>query len=172
MLGSDSRGVCVVGGVRGCFIAPFKDLIDEIVSCLCTWFLFYLFFRYDEWIKADKIVRPANKNVPKIKHRKKIKVRVHRVVTFQLEPGFWCREANHWLCSILTEQSGEGARQVGEAQWQRSPRPFIQLEPRPTLQMWPESGCLFQDGRGWGQRDSAVSSQVYRNYFYPQWPAR
>uniref|UniRef100_A0A4W6CJD5 AT-rich interaction domain 4B n=1 Tax=Lates calcarifer TaxID=8187 RepID=A0A4W6CJD5_LATCA len=29
---------------------------------------------YDEWIKADKIVRPANKNVPKIKHRKKIKV--------------------------------------------------------------------------------------------------
>uniref|UniRef100_A0A8B9L497 Translocase of outer mitochondrial membrane 20 n=1 Tax=Astyanax mexicanus TaxID=7994 RepID=A0A8B9L497_ASTMX len=30
--------------------------------------------RYDEWIKADKIVRPANKNVPKIKHRKKIKV--------------------------------------------------------------------------------------------------
>ncbi|XP_006807719.1 AT-rich interactive domain-containing protein 4B isoform X2 [Neolamprologus brichardi] len=28
---------------------------------------------YDEWIKADKIVRPANKNVPKIKHRKKIK---------------------------------------------------------------------------------------------------
>ncbi|XP_030879102.1 uncharacterized protein LOC102742577 [Leptonychotes weddellii] len=30
-------------------------------------------FRYDEWIKADKIVRPADKNVPKIKHRKKIK---------------------------------------------------------------------------------------------------
>ncbi|XP_062375046.1 AT-rich interactive domain-containing protein 4B isoform X2 [Sardina pilchardus] len=29
--------------------------------------------RYDEWVKADKIVRPANKNVPKIKHRKKIK---------------------------------------------------------------------------------------------------
>uniref|UniRef100_A0A671LGU3 Translocase of outer mitochondrial membrane 20 n=1 Tax=Sinocyclocheilus anshuiensis TaxID=1608454 RepID=A0A671LGU3_9TELE len=29
--------------------------------------------RYDEWIKADKIVRPANKNVSKIKHRKKIK---------------------------------------------------------------------------------------------------
>ncbi|XP_058240369.1 AT-rich interactive domain-containing protein 4B isoform X3 [Hemibagrus wyckioides] len=29
--------------------------------------------RYDEWIKADKIVQPANKNVPKIKHRKKIK---------------------------------------------------------------------------------------------------
>ncbi|XP_060942649.1 AT-rich interactive domain-containing protein 4B isoform X4 [Limanda limanda] len=28
---------------------------------------------YDEWIKADKIVRPANKNVSKIKHRKKIK---------------------------------------------------------------------------------------------------
>lgn len=70
MLGSDSRGVCVVGGVRGYFCAPFKDLNDEIVSCLCTLF----FFRYDEWIKADKIVRPANKNVPKIKHRKKIKV--------------------------------------------------------------------------------------------------
>lgn len=33
--------------------------------------------RYDEWIKADKIVRPANKNVPKVKHRKKIKVRRH-----------------------------------------------------------------------------------------------
>uniref|UniRef100_A0A4W5MM63 ARID domain-containing protein n=1 Tax=Hucho hucho TaxID=62062 RepID=A0A4W5MM63_9TELE len=30
--------------------------------------------RYDEWVKADKIVRPANKNVQKIKHRKKIKV--------------------------------------------------------------------------------------------------
>ncbi|MBN3271890.1 ARI4B protein, partial [Polyodon spathula] len=30
--------------------------------------------RYDEWIKADKIVRPADKNVPKIKHRKKIKM--------------------------------------------------------------------------------------------------
>ncbi|XP_048341761.1 AT-rich interactive domain-containing protein 4B isoform X2 [Sphaerodactylus townsendi] len=29
--------------------------------------------RYDEWIKAEKIVRPADKNVPKIKHRKKIK---------------------------------------------------------------------------------------------------
>ncbi|XP_019902037.3 AT-rich interactive domain-containing protein 4B isoform X2 [Esox lucius] len=28
---------------------------------------------YDEWVKADKIVRPANKNVQKIKHRKKIK---------------------------------------------------------------------------------------------------
>lgn len=39
-------------------------------------FFFSVFlFRYDEWIKADKIVRPANKNVPKIKHRKKIKVR-------------------------------------------------------------------------------------------------
>ncbi|XP_033000202.1 AT-rich interactive domain-containing protein 4B isoform X3 [Lacerta agilis] len=29
--------------------------------------------KYDEWIKAEKIVRPADKNVPKIKHRKKIK---------------------------------------------------------------------------------------------------
>ncbi|XP_075452885.1 AT-rich interactive domain-containing protein 4B isoform X4 [Ascaphus truei] len=29
--------------------------------------------RYDEWIKADNIVRPADKSVPKIKHRKKIK---------------------------------------------------------------------------------------------------
>ncbi|KAM9212753.1 LOW QUALITY PROTEIN: AT-rich interactive domain-containing protein 4B-like [Dugong dugon] len=28
---------------------------------------------YDEWIKADKIVRPADKNVPKIKHQKKVK---------------------------------------------------------------------------------------------------
>ncbi|XP_027021588.1 AT-rich interactive domain-containing protein 4B isoform X3 [Tachysurus fulvidraco] len=34
--------------------------------------------RYDEWIKADKIVRPANKNVPKIKHRKKIKTKTER----------------------------------------------------------------------------------------------
>uniref|UniRef100_A0AAQ5ZJ32 ARID domain-containing protein n=1 Tax=Amphiprion ocellaris TaxID=80972 RepID=A0AAQ5ZJ32_AMPOC len=33
---------------------------------------------YDEWIKADKIVRPANKNVPKIKHRKKIKNKTER----------------------------------------------------------------------------------------------
>ncbi|KAG8444511.1 hypothetical protein GDO86_009612 [Hymenochirus boettgeri] len=29
--------------------------------------------RYDEWIKADRIVRPVDKSVPKIKHRKKIK---------------------------------------------------------------------------------------------------
>ncbi|XP_053088576.1 AT-rich interactive domain-containing protein 4B isoform X4 [Pangasianodon hypophthalmus] len=34
--------------------------------------------RYDEWIKADKIVRPANKNVTKIKHRKKIKNKTER----------------------------------------------------------------------------------------------
>ncbi|XP_048387716.2 AT-rich interactive domain-containing protein 4B isoform X2 [Stegostoma tigrinum] len=34
--------------------------------------------RYDEWIKADKIVRPADKNVPKIKHRKKIKGKVDK----------------------------------------------------------------------------------------------
>lgn len=33
---------------------------------------------YDEWIKADKIVRPANKNVQKIKHRKKIKNKAER----------------------------------------------------------------------------------------------
>ncbi|XP_078787664.1 AT-rich interactive domain-containing protein 4B isoform X4 [Oryzias latipes] len=33
---------------------------------------------YDEWIKADKILRPANKNVPKIKHRKKIKNKAER----------------------------------------------------------------------------------------------
>ncbi|KAK5853772.1 hypothetical protein PBY51_014900 [Eleginops maclovinus] len=34
--------------------------------------------RYDEWIKAEKIVRPANKNVQKIKHRKKIKNKAER----------------------------------------------------------------------------------------------
>ncbi|XP_039594780.1 AT-rich interactive domain-containing protein 4B isoform X1 [Polypterus senegalus] len=34
--------------------------------------------RYDEWIKADKIVRPADKNVPKIKHRKKIKSKIDK----------------------------------------------------------------------------------------------
>uniref|UniRef100_F7B7Q4 AT-rich interactive domain-containing protein 4B n=1 Tax=Monodelphis domestica TaxID=13616 RepID=F7B7Q4_MONDO len=34
--------------------------------------------RYDEWIKADKIVRPADKNVPKIKHRKKIKNKIDK----------------------------------------------------------------------------------------------
>nr|XP_055025279.1 AT-rich interactive domain-containing protein 4B isoform X2 [Misgurnus anguillicaudatus] len=34
--------------------------------------------RYDEWIRADKIVKPANKNVPKIKHRKKIKNKSER----------------------------------------------------------------------------------------------
>ncbi|XP_074079073.1 AT-rich interactive domain-containing protein 4B isoform X6 [Macrotis lagotis] len=33
---------------------------------------------YDEWIKADKIVRPADKNVPKIKHRKKIKNKIDK----------------------------------------------------------------------------------------------
>lgn len=47
-------------------------------------FCFISDFRYDEWIKADKIVRPANKNVPKIKHRKKIKVKASRTVTFLL----------------------------------------------------------------------------------------
>lgn len=41
-------------------------------------FIFIFVLRYDEWIKADEIVRPANKNVPKVKHRKKIKVRRHR----------------------------------------------------------------------------------------------
>lgn len=39
-----------------------------------SFMLIFFNFRYDEWIKADKIVRPADKNVPKIKHRKKIKV--------------------------------------------------------------------------------------------------
>ncbi|XP_052333404.1 AT-rich interactive domain-containing protein 4B-like isoform X5 [Oncorhynchus keta] len=34
--------------------------------------------RYDEWVEADKIVRPANKNVQKIKHRKKIKNKAER----------------------------------------------------------------------------------------------
>lgn len=43
----------------------------------CIFMLFSFNFRYDEWIKADKIVRPADKNVPKIKHRKKIKVSVY-----------------------------------------------------------------------------------------------
>lgn len=66
--------VSVVDGMK-CLLASFKGLIDEIV-CL------YFNFRYDEWIKADKIVRPANKNVPKIKHRKKIKVRFQKVVKF------------------------------------------------------------------------------------------
>lgn len=42
----------------------------------------FLFKRYDEWIKADKIVRPANKNVPKIKHRKKIKVKISHAYLF------------------------------------------------------------------------------------------
>lgn len=51
-----------------------------MVSCLL-----YLTFRYDEWIKADKIVRPANKNVPKIKHRKKIKVRVGEIAILLLK---------------------------------------------------------------------------------------
>ncbi|KAJ8285034.1 hypothetical protein COCON_G00038840 [Conger conger] len=34
--------------------------------------------RYDEWIKADKIIRPANKNAQKVKHRKKIKNKAER----------------------------------------------------------------------------------------------
>ncbi|XP_057198926.1 AT-rich interactive domain-containing protein 4B isoform X3 [Triplophysa rosa] len=33
---------------------------------------------YDEWIRADKIIRPATKNVSKIKHRKKIKNKSER----------------------------------------------------------------------------------------------
>uniref|UniRef100_A0A8C4ZR74 AT-rich interaction domain 4B n=1 Tax=Gadus morhua TaxID=8049 RepID=A0A8C4ZR74_GADMO len=44
--------------------------------------------RYDEWVKADKIIRPANKNVPKIKHRKKIKVCVCLCVVFHCDPSF------------------------------------------------------------------------------------
>ncbi|KAB1271162.1 AT-rich interactive domain-containing protein 4B [Camelus dromedarius] len=42
-------------------------------SYFCIFIFISFNFRYDEWIKADKIVRPADKNVPKIKHRKKIK---------------------------------------------------------------------------------------------------
>ncbi|KAJ8392457.1 hypothetical protein AAFF_G00075820 [Aldrovandia affinis] len=34
--------------------------------------------RYDEWIKAEKIIRPANKNAQKVKHRKKIKNKAER----------------------------------------------------------------------------------------------
>ncbi|KAJ8246139.1 hypothetical protein GJAV_G00264060 [Gymnothorax javanicus] len=34
--------------------------------------------RYDEWIKADKIIRPSNKNAQKVKHRKKIKSKAER----------------------------------------------------------------------------------------------
>lgn len=49
--------------------------VDDLnVKAVLFLVLIFVFFRYDEWIKADKIVRPANKNVPKIKHRKKIKV--------------------------------------------------------------------------------------------------
>lgn len=44
------------------------------VVYVCIFISISFNFRYDEWIKADKIVRPADKNVPKIKHRKKIKV--------------------------------------------------------------------------------------------------
>lgn len=42
-------------------------------------------FRYDEWIKADKIVKPANKNVPKVKHRKKIKVTRFGIMDFETQ---------------------------------------------------------------------------------------
>lgn len=61
------------------------------MSLLLDLFYFFLYvyfvFRYDEWIKADKILRPANKNVPKIKHRKKIKVRFQSAVHYQRGPG-------------------------------------------------------------------------------------
>lgn len=77
MSGTDSTGVCVLRGVNGCFLALFK--IPLMKRSLIFDFIFD--FRYDEWIKADKIVRPANKNVPKIKHRKKIKVQRRRPVT-------------------------------------------------------------------------------------------
>lgn len=80
MSGADSTGVRVLRGVSGCFLALFK--IRLMKRSLVFYFIFY--FRYDEWIKADKIVRPANKNVPKIKHRKKIKVRRRRRVMFPL----------------------------------------------------------------------------------------
>ncbi|KAL4639892.1 AT-rich interactive domain-containing protein 4B isoform X2 [Arapaima gigas] len=48
-----------------------SDLDDgEVVYLVhyCGWNV-----RYDEWVKADKIVRPASKNAQKVKHRKKIK---------------------------------------------------------------------------------------------------
>lgn len=47
----------------------------------CVFILISFNFRYDEWIKADKIVRPADKNVPKIKHRKKIKVSTYFAIS-------------------------------------------------------------------------------------------
>lgn len=78
MSGTESTGVCVLPAVNGCFLALFK--VRLMKRSLVFYFIFD--FRYDEWIKADKIVRPANKNVPKIKHRKKIKVRRRRPVTF------------------------------------------------------------------------------------------
>ena len=66
-------GGCFCGCLWFCFWFFFR-----IKMVTCFFFLFFLFFsfpfRYDEWVKADKIIRPANKNVPKIKHRKKIKV--------------------------------------------------------------------------------------------------
>lgn len=84
MLGPDSRGVCVLRGVNGSLLALFKIWLMKRPPVL--YFIFV--FRYDEWIKADKIVHPANKNVPKIKHRKKIKVRRHRVLMFPLVTNF------------------------------------------------------------------------------------
>lgn len=64
-------GVCVVAAVS---VDVWLFVDDLNVKAVLFLVLIFVFFRYDEWIKADKIVRPANKNVPKIKHRKKIKV--------------------------------------------------------------------------------------------------
>lgn len=63
------------------FLCSVPEPVDVTLSSLL---LSLWFFRYDEWVKAEKIVRPANKNVPKVKHRKKIKVRRRRSVTFPL----------------------------------------------------------------------------------------
>lgn len=76
--------------------------------------------RYDEWIKADKIVRPANKNVPKVKHRKKIKVRRlrgnvsarNRAATDSLTAEFWQNKS---------EKEQEQLERLGEREAVESP---------------------------------------------------
>lgn len=89
---SQSGRLCAAWGER-LFLSSFKTgLMKRPPVCVS---------RYDEWIKADKIVRPANKNVPKIKHRKKIKVGRHSGRAAGLRAVVLRRVTD---CSLLTEQ--------------------------------------------------------------------
>lgn len=67
----------------------------------CIFILISFNCRYDEWIKADKIVRPADKNVPKIKHRKKIKVSAYFAIHHSSYIKNFYSQMMHLVCVHL-----------------------------------------------------------------------